>query len=58
MGCHICGRNSCAIWMHSIEDQEDFENKTGKYSEDSDNFHSLTDNEADTTEITSWKGSI
>lgn len=22
MSCHICGRGSCASWMHSIEEQE------------------------------------
>lgn len=22
MSCHICGKNSCADWMHSIEEQE------------------------------------
>jgi transcription elongation factor Elf1 len=22
MSCHICGRSSCASWMHSLEEQE------------------------------------
>lgn len=24
MSCHICGRSSCADWMHSIKEQEKF----------------------------------
>ena len=26
MSCDICGRSSCAAWMHSLEEQERFEN--------------------------------
>lgn len=25
MGCAICGRNSCAAWMHSAEEREQHE---------------------------------
>jgi hypothetical protein len=34
VGCKICGRNACASWMHSIEEQEEWETKTGRYAPD------------------------
>ena len=48
MSCKICKRQACTESFHSIQDQEDFENKTGKYAPepeenlepiDSDTFH-------------------
>ncbi len=33
MACEICGRSSCTRSFHSWQDQEDFDNKTGKYAE-------------------------
>ncbi len=34
MGCTICGRNACCQSLHSIEEQEEFETKTGRYAPD------------------------
>ncbi|KKM67248.1 hypothetical protein LCGC14_1472960 [marine sediment metagenome] len=34
MACKICGRNSCTECFHSIEEQEEFETKTGRYALD------------------------
>ena len=34
MACKICGRNSCTECFHSIEEQQEFENKTGRYAPD------------------------
>jgi hypothetical protein len=34
MACKICGRISCTESFHSIEDQEEFETKTGRYEPD------------------------
>lgn len=25
MGCKICGRGACASWMHSVEEQEEWQ---------------------------------
>lgn len=32
MSCQICGRGACTESFHSLKEQEDFENKTGKFS--------------------------
>jgi len=32
MSCEICGRGACTRSFHSFQDQDDFDNKTGKYS--------------------------
>lgn len=34
MACELCGRNSCERWLHSLEEQEEFDTKTGRYVED------------------------
>lgn len=34
MACKICGRESCIESFHSIEEQEEFETKTGRYEPD------------------------
>jgi len=34
MACEICKRGACTRSFHSLQDQDDFDNKTGKYSED------------------------
>lgn len=31
MTCKICGRGACTESFHSIEEQEEFETKTGRY---------------------------
>jgi len=31
MACKICGRESCTESFHSLEEQEEFETKTGRY---------------------------
>ena len=37
MGCEMCGRNSCAKWMHSLRAQEEFEAQVGEYAPDPEN---------------------
>lgn len=32
MACQICGRSACCRSFHSLEEQEDFDNKTGMYA--------------------------
>jgi hypothetical protein len=32
MACEICGRCSCTRCFHSLEEQDEFDNKTGRYS--------------------------
>ena len=32
VACKICGRGSCTESFHSIEEQEEFETKTGRYA--------------------------
>ncbi len=34
MACKICGRYACIESFHSLEEQEEFETKTGRYAED------------------------
>jgi hypothetical protein len=34
MPCEICGRSSCTRCFHSINEQIEFDNKTGKYAPD------------------------
>lgn len=36
MSCELCGRGSCTRSFHSLHDQEDFDNKTGKYAPEED----------------------
>ena len=36
MACEICGRSSCTRSFHSLQDQEDFDNKIGKYAKEDD----------------------
>ena len=36
MGCKICGRSSCTESFHSLEEQEEFETKTGRYAPEDD----------------------
>ena len=45
MGCELCGRSVCARWMHSFSDQDDFDNKTGKYAHDSEQEDDATSQE-------------
>ena len=33
MACEICGRCSCTRCFHSLEEQEEFDTKTGRYAE-------------------------
>ena len=32
--CEICGRGSCTRSFHSIEEQEEFDTKTGRFAPD------------------------
>ena len=48
MACEICKRNSCSRMFHSLEDQEAFDNKTGKYSEDDNEDNISTSSSKDT----------
>jgi len=32
MSCELCGRSSCSRMLHSFRDQDDFDNKRGKYA--------------------------
>lgn len=32
MPCKICGRCACAEWMHSAQEQKEFDTKTGRYA--------------------------
>ena len=32
MACKICGRSGCIESFHSLEEQEEFETKTGRYA--------------------------
>lgn len=32
MSCKICGRTACTESFHSLEEQEEFETKTGRYA--------------------------
>lgn len=34
MTCKICGRQNCSESFHSLEEQEEFETKTGRYEPD------------------------
>ena len=34
MSCEICGRSSCTRSFHSLEAQEEFDTKTGRYATD------------------------
>ena len=34
MSCRICGRTACTESFHSLEEQEEFETKTGRYAEE------------------------
>ena len=34
MGCEICGRSDCTRSFHSLEEQEEFDTKTGRYAPD------------------------
>jgi len=34
MACEICGRSACTRSFHSLEEQEEFDTKTGRYSDD------------------------
>ena len=47
MSCKICKRSSCTESFHSIEEQEEFENKTGIYAEEENsvkgNIEEITD---------------
>lgn len=36
MSCELCGRSSCTRSFHSLEEQDDFDNKTGRYAPDDD----------------------
>lgn len=36
MACEICGRTSCTRSFHSLEEQEEFDTKTGRYSANKD----------------------
>jgi hypothetical protein len=38
MSCKICGRNACTESFHSIEEQEEFETKTGRYAPDEEDL--------------------
>ena len=31
MACEICGKSSCTRCFHSLEEQEEFDTKTGRY---------------------------
>lgn len=42
MACELCGRSSCTRCFHSLSDQEDFDNKAGKYAPDDDPPHGGT----------------
>ncbi len=33
MGCKICGRGACASWMHSIDEQERYEERQSMSSD-------------------------
>jgi len=37
MACKICGKNACIESFHSLEEQEEFETKTGRYAEETEN---------------------
>ena len=37
MACKICGRTACTESFHSLEEQEEFETKTGRYAENEEN---------------------
>lgn len=34
MTCKICGKQNCTESFHSLEEQEEFETKTGRYKPD------------------------
>ncbi len=39
MACELCGRSSCTRCFHSLDEQEEFDNKTGRYAPDDDAPH-------------------
>ena len=47
MACEICGSVACTRCFHSLEEQEEFDSKTGRYAEDDDRYdcpiHGLQD---------------
>ena len=36
MACEICGSSSCTRCFHSLEEQEEFDTKTGRYAPEED----------------------
>lgn len=34
MACEICGRNACTRSFHSLDEQDEFDDKTGRYAAD------------------------
>jgi hypothetical protein len=36
MGCEICGNSACTRCFHSLEEQEEFDTKTGRYAPEED----------------------
>jgi hypothetical protein len=47
MACEICGRGSCTRSFHSLEEQEEFDTKTGRYASSEPTDAAMSDSHID-----------
>jgi len=45
MSCEICGENYCCASFHSLEEQEEYETKTGRFLPEPDEDEDMKDDD-------------